>query len=129
MLTAEVGARHAIVAVADLAYRLLAVEEIVLSIADGPKVVLELLVGTWREPLSTTGKPPAVGVGIGLPGPVEHTLGRPNNPPIMPGGDGFDVPGFAGEEFGVPVLVDDEVNLMTLGEHITSFPGSLTWSW
>ncbi|MFB6961333.1 hypothetical protein ACFCYB_31105, partial [Streptomyces sp. NPDC056309] len=27
------------------------------------------------------------GIGIGLPGPVEHASGKPTNPPIMPGWD------------------------------------------
>ena len=31
--------------------------------------------------------------GVGLPGPVEHSTGRPINPPIMPGWDDADVPG------------------------------------
>ncbi|MFI9814206.1 ROK family transcriptional regulator [Saccharothrix variisporea] len=121
VLAADVGATHATVAVADLGCRLLAVEQIELDIADGPTVILPLLVKAWRELLPEGGAPVA-GVGIGLPGPVEHSTGRPNNPPIMPGWDGFDVPGLVAAELGVPVLVDNEVNLMALGEHTTAFP-------
>ncbi|MEJ2853075.1 MULTISPECIES: ROK family transcriptional regulator [unclassified Saccharothrix] len=121
VLAADVGATHATVAVADLGCRLLAVEQIELDIADGPTVILPLLVKAWRELLPEGGVPVA-GVGIGLPGPVEHSTGRPNNPPIMPGWDGFDVPGLVAAELGVPVLVDNEVNLMALGEHTTAFP-------
>ncbi len=121
VLAADVGATHATVAVADLGCRLLAVEQIELDIADGPTVILPLLVKAWRELLPADGAPVA-GVGIGLPGPVEHSTGRPNNPPIMPGWDGFDVPGLVTAELGVPVLVDNEVNLMALGEHTTAFP-------
>ena len=61
------------------------------------------------------------GVGIGLPGPVEHATGRPTNPPIMPGWDGFDVPGFVRAELGVVVIVDNDVNIMALGEHFIGF--------
>ena len=121
VLAADVGATHATVAIADLDCRLLAVEQITLDIADGPTVVLPLLVKTWRELLPTDGEPVS-GVGIGLPGPVEHATGKPNNPPIMPGWDGFDVPGHVRAELGVPVLVDNDVNLMALGEHTTAFP-------
>ncbi|SDF39085.1 Sugar kinase of the NBD/HSP70 family, may contain an N-terminal HTH domain [Lentzea fradiae] len=122
VLAAEVGATHATVAVSDLACTLLAVEQVDLDVADGPRVILPLLVATWRELLRTVPPAEVVGVGIGLPGPVEHSTGRPNNPPIMPGWDGFDVPAAIGAEFGVPVLVDNEVNLMALGEHTASHP-------
>ncbi|GAB2812174.1 ROK family transcriptional regulator [Lentzea nigeriaca] len=126
VLVAEVGATHATVAVADLGCRLIAVEQVGLDIADGPEVILQLLVTTWRDLLGEVDTPdnePAIaGVGIGLPGPVEHSTGRPNNPPIMPGWDGFDVPATITAEFGAPVLVDNEVNLMALGEHTASYP-------
>ena len=44
--------------------------------------------------LDLTGRTAAdlIGVGIGVPGPVEHSSGRPMRPPIMPGWDGYDVP-------------------------------------
>ena len=65
-------------------------------------------------------KPPAAlfGIGIGVPGPVEFDAGRPISPPIMPGWDGYDVPArFA--RFGVPVWIDNDVNVMALGELTT----------
>jgi predicted NBD/HSP70 family sugar kinase len=37
----------------------------------------------------------------------------------MPGWDGFDVPGYIMARFDVPVLVDNDVNLLALGEHAT----------
>jgi predicted NBD/HSP70 family sugar kinase len=121
VLAADVGATHATVAVTDLGCKLLVVKEIALDIADGPAVILPLLIEAWRDLLPAGGAPVA-GAGIGLPGPVEHSTGKPNNPPIMPGWDGFDVPGLVGAELGVPVLIDNEVNLMALGEHTTAFP-------
>ncbi|MFS8096908.1 ROK family transcriptional regulator [Lentzea alba] len=122
VLAAELGATHATVAVSDLGCRLLAVSQIDLDVADGPSVILPLLVATWRSLLADLAGVEIAGVGIGLPGPVEHSTGRPNNPPIMPGWDGFDVPAAIAAEFDVPVLVDNEVNLMALGEHTASHP-------
>ena len=122
VLAAEVGATHATVAVSDLSCRLLSVEQVDLDVADGPEAILPLLVATWRSLLTTVPAAEVAGVGIGLPGPVEHSTGRPNNPPIMPGWDGFDVPAAITAELGVPVLVDNEVNLMALGEHTASHP-------
>ena len=56
------------------------------------------LVGASRSMLAETGRTAArcAGVGVGLPGPVEHSTGRPVNPPIMPGWDGFPVPAWLG---------------------------------
>jgi predicted NBD/HSP70 family sugar kinase len=58
---------------------------------------------------------------MGLPGPVEHATGRPINPPIMPGWDRYDVPQRVQIDLDVPVLVDNDVNIMALGE-LTAFP-------
>jgi predicted NBD/HSP70 family sugar kinase len=77
-----------------------------------------------RELVEASGRPwtDIVGVGVGLPGPVEHTTGRPVRPPIMPGWDGFDVPALLRETLGVPlVLVDNDVNLLALGEHTSAW--------
>lgn len=63
-----------------------------------------------------------LGVGIGVPGPVEHATGRPIRPPIMPGWDGFDIPGFIQQRWPIPVMVDNDVNVLALGEHATAWP-------
>ena len=62
-------------------------------------------------------------IGIGVPGPVEHSTGQPVNPPIMPGWDRFDVPGWVQQHLDVPVLVDNDVNIMALGERAVAWPG------
>ena len=59
-----------------------------------------------------------MGIGIGMPGPVEFGSGRPVSPPIMPGWDDFDIPGWFDARYpDVPVVVDNDVNIMALGEH------------
>lgn len=79
---------------------------------------------TSRSLLKSAGRTRAelAGVGIGLPGPVEHSTGRPVLPPIMPGWDNYDVPGHVMAALGGPVLVDNDVNIMALGEHATMYP-------
>jgi predicted NBD/HSP70 family sugar kinase len=86
-------------------------------VSEGPVVVLDWVIEEGKRLLA---KYP-VGdnlhaVGVGLPGPVEHATGRPVDPPIMPGWDRFDVPGYLGDAFGVPILVDNDVNVMAVGE-------------
>jgi len=40
-------------------------------------------------------------------------------PPIMPGWDGFSIPRWFAAHYDAPVLVDNDVNIMALGEHWT----------
>jgi predicted NBD/HSP70 family sugar kinase len=55
-------------------------------------------------------------LGIGVPGPVDFTTGRLVAPPIMPGWDGCSVRAWFRERYETPVWVDNDVNLMALGE-------------
>ena len=57
------------------------------------------------------------GVGVGLPGPVEFATGQPVNPPIMPGWDRYPVGDRLARRYAVPALVDNDVNIMAVGEH------------
>jgi len=125
VLAADVGATHIRLAVTDLAAGVLASDVADLDVALGPEAVLGWLVDHGRALVTSTGRDPSAlaGVGIGLPGPVEHATGRPTNPPIMPGWDGFDVPGFVGTSLDCAVAVDNDVNVMALGEHVTTFAG------
>lgn len=122
---ADFGATHATIALTDLSGRILLKEHEKLQIASGPEAVLNRLVGVVSDLLRRLDRDASelFAVGIGLPGPVEFSSGRPTNPPIMPGWDGFDVPGFIRRTYDVPVLVDNDVNLMALGERAASRPG------
>jgi predicted NBD/HSP70 family sugar kinase len=53
---------------------------------------------------------------------VEHASGMPVKPPIMPGWDGFDVVRHVQRSLPVPVLVDNDVNIMALGEQASYWP-------
>lgn len=125
VLAVDLGAVHLTVAVTDLAGRVLASSTEKADIARGPQPVLDTVVRKGQALLTKVADAdgtPLVGVGIGLPGPVEHTSGRPTNPPIMPGWDRFDVPAYVQRTFDVPVLVDNDVNILALGEQATSWP-------
>ncbi|XVQ08310.1 ROK family protein [Spirillospora sp. CA-255316] len=124
VLAADLGATHARLAVIDLGMTVLLERAAELPIDQGPEATLGWLVTAFREMLAEAGRDPAqvCGVGVGLPGPVEHTTGQPVNPPIMPGWDGFPVPEWLGERLGAPVLVDNDVNIMALGEHWAARP-------
>lgn len=124
VLAVDVGATHVIVAVTDLSGRVLAERQLAQDVAAGPEAVLGRVIKEGRALLEQAGREPRdlAGVGIGLPGPVEHATGKPVKPPIMPGWDGFDVVPYVQRSLAVPVLVDNDVNIMALGERSAHWP-------
>lgn len=124
VLCADLGATHCRLAVSDLDCTVLAELPAEMNIADGPDVVLAWLQDRFVELLAEAGRTVSDvrGIGIGVPGPVEFAAGRSVSPPIMPGWDGVPIPAaFAAAYPGVPVLVDNDVNVMALGEYWTSW--------
>ncbi|MFP3462584.1 ROK family transcriptional regulator [Arthrobacter globiformis] len=121
---ADIGATHVTVALTNLSGKVLLGTTERLEIARGPEAVLDWLATTLQGHLDKVKRPATdmIAVGIGLPGPVEHSTGKPTSPPIMPGWDGFDVPAYVQRTFDVPVLVDNDVNIMALGERATRWP-------
>ena len=114
LLVADLGATSVDVAVADLTGAILAHVEEPCDIAAGPETVLTRVEELFGQTLDA--KPgPLWGIGIGVPGPVEFDSGLPVAPPIMPGWDRYPVrERFA--KYDVPVWVDNDVNVMALGE-------------
>ena len=124
VLGVDVGASHVRIAVTDLKGTILAQDSVAMEVAEGPTTVLAWVANAGRDLLKAVKASPSelLAVGVGLPGPVEHATGLPIDPPIMPGWDRFDVPRNLTEQFGVPVLVDNDVNIMALGERELSWP-------
>ena len=120
----DLGASHARACLADLSGTILAEHRADLDIATGPAQVLGWAEQTIGTLLERQGR--AVGelaaIGMGLPGPVEHSTGRAINPPIMPGWDRYDVPAHVQRAYPVPVLIDNDVNIMALGEQHAHLP-------
>ncbi|WP_062521395.1 ROK family transcriptional regulator [Demequina silvatica] len=123
VLGVDVGASHARIALADLSGRILEQRSVSLAVAEGPAAVLGWVAEEGRALVAERGSSDdLLAVGVGLPGPVEHSTGKPIDPPIMPGWDRYDVPGHLSAELGVPVLVDNDVNIMALGEREIAWP-------
>ena len=118
VLVGNLGAKTFAAGIADLSGILLAEEFEGPDVAAGPETVLAALQQVWTAQLDKVGaaRERLWGAGLGLPGPVEFATGRPIAPPIMPGWDAYPVREQLADAFGVPVWVDNEVNLETLGE-------------
>lgn len=112
-----VGINHAAVSLNDLTGVIRVQSRTNIQLAQEPSVVLQWAVQTIHDLLNRTGRgaKDLVGIGVGVPGPVEFRSGRPVNPPLMPGWHLFDIPGWIYEQIGVHAVVEDDVNITTLG--------------
>ena len=117
ILVAELGATSIEVAVADLAGTISMTRGESADVTLGPAKILGRVAELFDDLVdSLPGDAHVWGVGVGLPGPVEFETGTPVSPPIMPGWDGFDVRSFFATRYHAPVWVDNDVNVMALGE-------------
>ncbi|MEO8229140.1 MAG: ROK family protein [Chloroflexota bacterium] len=117
VLVADLGATSIDVAAIDLGGEILRQLAEPADIAAGPETVLARVEWLFDRLVAEAEVPgPLVGIGIGLPGPVEFRTGRPIAPPIMPGWDGYPVRERFAARHDVPVWVDNDVNTMAVGE-------------
>ncbi|MEV4107225.1 ROK family transcriptional regulator [Nonomuraea sp. NPDC049695] len=123
LLVADLGATHARVALTDLAARPLAEESTEMRIELGPEAVLSWVRQAFERLLDRTGRPAGevCGIGLDVPGSVDHTTGRMIRSFLMPGWDDYPVGGAIGETYDVPILVENDANAMALGEWWSSW--------
>ena len=125
VLAADLGATHCRVSVANLAGEPVAELSADQEISRGPDAVLGWVQERFWVLMDEAGagRDDVRGIGIGVPGPVDFARGQAVNPPIMPGWDNFSIPDKFADSFGdVPVLVDNDVNIMALGEQRAHWP-------
>jgi len=121
VLSADVGVTHSRFAICDLDASPLAEETVDLAVSDGPDHVLSIAEKSFDALMIKDGREASeiVGVGLGVPGPVEFTEGRAVHPPIMFGWHDYPIRDRLSARYAAPVLVDNDVNIMALGEHWT----------
>lgn len=118
VLVAEVSTRTSRVALTTLDKEVVARRELTIDVEAGPELLLATLVEQFLAMLQENGltKDDALAISVGLPGPVDSHLGMAVRAPLMPGWDGFGICRFLAERLGCDVVVDNDVNLMALGE-------------
>ena len=115
----DIGATSIDVALTTLGSELLARRGEPADVRDGPLSTLDRVKFLLSELLDeqAANATDVLAIGVGVPGPVEQASGLLTVPPIMPGWDRFPIrEAFAGE-YAAPVFVDNDVNVMALGEH------------
>ncbi|MDG4764883.1 ROK family transcriptional regulator [Solwaraspora sp. WMMD406] len=86
------------------------------ELRQGPTAVITQALELVTKLSAESGTTRFTGAGIGVPGPVSFHEGVPVSPPFMPGWHRFPVREVFSTELGCPVLVDNDVNIMALGE-------------
>jgi glucokinase-like ROK family protein len=86
------------------------------DIRTGPKAILHRVDELLAKARTDGAYERLDAVGIGVPGPVSFRDGVPVSPPIMPGWDRFPVRELLTREHGCPAVVDNDVNIMAIGE-------------
>jgi glucokinase-like ROK family protein len=116
LLVAHLGVSHIDVAVANLAGEIRAHIHEPLEISSGPAMCLDKVDELFAVAARDADAPGVLwGIGIGVPGPVQLRTGLPVAP-TMQGWDGFPIAERFERRYGAPVLVDNDVDVMALGE-------------
>ncbi len=115
----DIGATSIDVALTTLGSELVAHRGEPADVRDGPQPVLDRVKALLAELLEEQAALPqdVLAIGVGVPGPVEQASGLLTVPPIMPGWDRFPIRETFAGEYAAPVFVDNDVNVMALGEH------------
>jgi predicted NBD/HSP70 family sugar kinase len=123
LLIADAGATGVRTAVTDLRGQIGHESRIPLDITVGPERWLAEVGRIFEDLLEKTGIAADFvrGIGVAVPGPVDFASATVVSPPIMTGWDGYPIRSWFADRFACPVLVDNDANAMTLGEHCTNF--------
>lgn len=116
IIVCALGALHIRVGFAELDGEIIDQRHRRWDISRGPAETLKATMELLDDLLDNVGEVPVWSVVIGVPGPVDFDSGRPVAPPIMPGWNGYDIRTRFEERFDAPVWVDNDVNLLALGE-------------
>jgi glucokinase-like ROK family protein len=118
LLCADLGATSVEVAALTPDLQVLARHGEAVDVRAGPGIVLSRMRTLMREVLSRASVKPrqVIAIGIGVPGPVDFASGQLVEPPLMPQWDSYSIRDDLRADYDAPVWVDNDVNLMALGE-------------
>lgn len=110
------------IAVANLKGEIVKEERTIAPISEGPDLILPSAISTLVNMLSTFPKSKKLGIVVGVPGPVSHSLGKVVSPPIMRGWDKINFQKEFGDATSLPVFLENDTNLLALAEHRLVYP-------
>ncbi|MFJ9412801.1 ROK family protein [Streptomyces sp. NPDC101227] len=123
-LAADLGSHHIRTGAVGLTGGGFDIDEHAVDLTAGPELALDALaerLAALAERQRAAGRT-VRGVGIGFPGPVDADGARIIAPSRMPGWHLFPLRDRLGDRLGLPVLLDNDANMMALGEHRAAHP-------
>lgn len=114
----DLGVTSLDVALCNLGSEIISLASEKLTINLEPKTILDKIFSAVNKLLHENNleSKQITGIGMGFPGPVEFSTGRPVAPPIMPHWDLYPLAENLIEKYKCPVFVDNDVNMMAVGE-------------
>ncbi|MBP2551201.1 glucokinase [Neorhizobium galegae] len=124
VLVANIGETHIHLAAMDLSPAIFAQATVPFALPAGPEATLEAIASAFQALAAEAGSARGLlfGISLSLPTPVDFKRGRVAGPSVLQGWDDFDIIGWLGARFGVPVFVENDVNLMTVFEQKHRLP-------
>lgn len=119
LLAMDIGGSHTRLAITDLVSTILSEDEADIGLSEGPAEIFEWAGQVFDHMLDRLGKTRAdvVGIGVGVPGPVDFQTGRLAAPQVDAQWEGVLVKDyFAGRYENAVFAVDRDVNIMALAE-------------
>ncbi|NUR91499.1 MAG: ROK family protein, partial [Nonomuraea sp.] len=122
----DLGQAHGRLAIADLFGRTLRMETLRLDISQPPAQLLPRLINRADKLLRVDEDAQVVGVGMGIPGPVDVDTGRLGASTTMPGWEGYPIEETIRSRWDVPLLIENDARAFALGEaHASGSTGVL----
>lgn len=116
----DFGYQHITTAVADLSHTILSTRRVVLDVGRDARGAVDCARQLIEEVLeeADTGWDDVVGIGAGLPSPIDSRTRKLGAPSLLPGWEGLDVDEFISHAIGRDVAVENDANLGALAEHV-----------
>ncbi|WP_242448215.1 ROK family transcriptional regulator [Cellulomonas sp. WB94] len=114
----DLGRTHVRVCLATLGYEVIAERSVALPHERRPHEGIDMATGLLADLLAESSVPRSavVGVGVGIPGPIDNRTGHVLEGPLWPEWDDLDPQLALEERLGVPVFLDNDANLGALAE-------------
>jgi glucokinase-like ROK family protein len=121
VVAVQLGQRNLIVAITNLSAEILSRMSHPVDVREGPSAVLPQVRDLIAQAISKACVDRSLikGIGMGIPGPVDFQAGHPVYPPVMPGWHDYTIREYFEAEFGWPIFIDNDANLMAVGEQWT----------